>query len=213
MKATERARLPAPAPPAQPLVHVVQRGQSLWSIARAYGVDLDALVSANAIADRDRVAAGMHLFIPTAGSVSPAATVEALPRDWAWPVRGGTVLAPFGEPRRTHRHQGLDIDGRPGAPIVAAQAGRVVYAGSTMRGYGKTVILDHGDGLRSLYAHNRDLLVATGEQVQQGQRIARVGRSGNATTAHCHFEVRLHEVPVDPLRYLAAGVAENEPPK
>ena len=85
--------------------------------------------------------------------------------------------------------------------MLAVRSGRVLYS-SSMRDYGRTVILDHGDGLRSLYAHNSKLLVQKGQQVYRGQAIARVGRTGNATTEHCHFEIRRDEVPVDPLPYL-----------
>ena len=71
-----------------------------------------------------------------------------------------------------------------------------------MRGYGNTVVVDHGDGLTTLYAHNSELLVRPGDTVTAGQRIARVGHTGNATTDHCHFEVRRGDAPVDPLRYV-----------
>ena len=74
-----------------------------------------------------------------------------------------------------------------------------------MRGYGKTVVLEHGDGLRTLYAHNSALLVKVGQQVEQGSAIARVGQTGNATTPHCHFEMQRHLKPFDPLTLQVAG--------
>jgi murein DD-endopeptidase MepM/ murein hydrolase activator NlpD len=86
---------------------------------------------------------------------------------------------------------------------VAARAGRVVYSGDKLSGYGKLVILDHGDGLQTLYAHGLELLVRVGDAVEKGQPIARVGRTGNATTEHCHFEIRKDRLPVDPLPYLS----------
>ena len=72
-----------------------------------------------------------------------------------------------------------------------------------MRGYGNTVILDHGEGFQSLYAHNSRLLVRAGDEVSRGEPIAVVGKSGNATGEHCHFEIRKDRVPVDPLPYLS----------
>jgi murein DD-endopeptidase MepM/ murein hydrolase activator NlpD len=96
----------------------------------------------------------------------------------------------------------VDIGGKAGQPILATRGGVVVFTG-TLRGYGNTVILDHGDGLRSLYAHNREVTVGEGDAVGQGAMIARLGRSGNATTDHCHFEVRQGEVPLDPLPLLS----------
>lgn len=201
--------------PRPAVLHTVEPGQTLWRIARIYGVGVDAIARENGIEDPDRVAAGTRLRIPgtegrQASGGSGAATAPATAEDWTWPVSGGDVLSYFGAPRRTHEHQGIDIRGVRGQPVVAARAGRVVYSGATMRGYGKTVILEHGKGLRSLYAHNSTLLVVTGQRVRRGQAIARVGRTGNATTEHCHFEIRRHEVPVNPLLYLSAQFAERE---
>ena len=82
----------------------------------------------------------------------------------------------------------------------------IVYSDDDMRGYGKTVILDHGDGVTTLYAHNSELLVRQGQHVRPGEHIARIGRTGNASTEHCHFEIRRDEAPLDPLRFLVPEV-------
>jgi murein DD-endopeptidase MepM/ murein hydrolase activator NlpD len=121
---------------------------------------------------------------------------------FGWPVSGGAILSHFDDPRRHHRHRGLDIRGVSGQEIVASRAGRVVYSGNTLKGYGNMIILDHGDGIQTLYAHGEALLVEVGEQVEKGQPIARIGRTGNATTEHCHFEIRKDKLPVDPLPFL-----------
>jgi murein DD-endopeptidase MepM/ murein hydrolase activator NlpD len=126
-----------------------------------------------------------------------------------WPVAGGRLLAGFGAPRGRQTHQGIDIGAPSGRVVVAARPGVVVYSGTTMRGYGKTVILEHQDHLRSLYAHNSELLVEHGAWVERGQPIARVGRTGNATVDHCHFEIRLRNVPVDPIGFLHASQASR----
>jgi murein DD-endopeptidase MepM/ murein hydrolase activator NlpD len=90
--------------------------------------------------------------------------------------------------------------------VLAARGGRVVYSDDRMRGYGKTVILDHGGGVTTLYAHNSDLLVRKGQRVRPGERIARIGRTGNASAEHCHFEIRRDDAPLDPLRFLVPEV-------
>lgn len=188
--------------------HVVGRGQTLWRIAQTYGVDLDELARTNGIDDPSRIETGQRLFVPGAQAVLdvPVAPVPGAGRtSLLWPVRGGRVLSYFGAPRARHRHGGLDIAGDHGEPVLAAEDGEVVYSGSDMRGYGQMIILDHGDGLRTLYAHNSRLLVRRGTRVQRGQTIARVGRTGNASTDHCHFEVRLHGRPIDPLPLVGKG--------
>jgi murein DD-endopeptidase MepM/ murein hydrolase activator NlpD len=143
--------------------------------------------------------------------------------EFAWPVAGGEILSRYGAPRRGRRHAGLDIRGPKGQDILATRAGEVAYSGSALSGYGKMVVLDHGDGLQSVYAHASELLVKTGDRVDRGQPVARVGRTGNATTDHCHFEIRKNRVPVDPLPYFpevarearaaAPEVAEEKPRK
>ena len=190
-----------PPPPPEPRVHVVTRGETLTAIARRYGVSVNRLVEDNGLADPDRLEVGQRLQLPGL----PPATVPDGPVSLAtlsWPVEGGHVLSAFGAPRGARAHTGVDIGGKAGQPVLAAGGGVVVFTGA-LRGYGNTVIVDHGDGLRSLYAHNREVTVAEGETVERGAMIARLGRSGNATTDHCHFEVRQGEVPLDPLPLLS----------
>jgi hypothetical protein len=180
--------------------HTVQAGQTLWRISRVYEVPLETLAAVNGIEDPESLSIGQSLFIPGATAIRDVPTEISTRLEW--PVAGGRILSGFGALRGGHRHKGIDIGGKTGQPVRAALEGRIVYSGSTLRGYGKTIIIDHGDDLQSLYAHNSTLLAKEGERVVTGQVVARVGRTGNATTEHCHFEVRKREVAVDPLRYL-----------
>ena len=207
----------APAPAVEPEIdelppgvfHRVLPGQTLWRIARTYEVPLEKIVKANSILDPSRLSPDDMIWIP---GVRDTLDVEAhvhervaAAGEWIWPVRNGAVVSAFGAPRRNHRHGGIDIKGVARQPVLASRSGRVSYAGAGLRGYGKTIILDHRDGMQSLYAHNSVLLVRVGARVEQGQSIARVGRTGNATTDHCHFEIRLNERRVDPMRWLTPG--------
>ncbi len=213
---------PRPARTAPEVHHVLQPGQTLWRLARAYGVSLDELMRANHIDDPDTLEVGQSAYIPgattlldvppypaplgAAGTEAGEAGRDTASRaDWLWPVKGGEILSYFGAPRRGHRHTGIDIRGRQGQAVRATRNGRVVYSGSGMRGYGKTVIIEHADGTRSLYAHGSALLVRAGQRVERGQTVARIGRSGNASTEHCHFEIRDGNGPIDPMGYLASG--------
>lgn len=210
--AADAAMAPPADEDAEPgVLHEVRPGQTLWRIARSYGLPLEELARANGIADATRIEAGSLIFVPGAEAVLDVRPVLPTPPvargdTWIWPVPDGRILSHFGAPRRTHRHAGIDIYGRVGERVLAARAGSVVYSDDRLRGYGKTVILDHGDGLRTLYAHNSALNVRQGQRVETGQPIARVGRTGNATTEHCHFEIRKNEVPVDPLLYLTPEI-------
>ena len=122
---------------------------------------------------------------------------------FAWPLKG-RVTCGFSLGGRKRRHEGIDIDGELGQTIRAAAAGTVVLAGMEGR-YGNALLIDHGRGLSTYYAHASRLLVRLGDRVEQGEPIAQVGRSGNARGTHLHFEVRRHDRPVNPLSLLRGG--------
>ena len=117
---------------------------------------------------------------------------------WRWPAKG-LIISKFS--RRSATRKGLDIAGRLGQAVNATAAGKIVYSGSGLRGYGRLIIVQHNERFLSAYAHNRKLLVKEGQQVKQGQRIAEMGRSGT-DRVKLHFEIRSDGNPVDPLRYL-----------
>jgi murein DD-endopeptidase MepM/ murein hydrolase activator NlpD len=116
-----------------------------------------------------------------------------------WPVNG-PVTSGFGM-RWGRMHEGIDISASTGTPIWAAAAGTVIYAG-WLGGYGNLVVVDHGSGLATAYAHASAILVAVGQGVTQGETVALVGSTGHSTGPHLHFEVRVNGVAVDPLLYL-----------
>jgi len=118
-------------------------------------------------------------------------------RGWIWPA-DGTVIRKYSARRGA---KGIDIAGQPGQTVRSAGPGRVVYAGSGLRGYGRLIIVKHNETFLSAYAHNRKMLVSEGSIVTRGQQIAEMGRSGT-DRVKLHFEIRRRGVPVDPLRYL-----------
>jgi murein DD-endopeptidase MepM/ murein hydrolase activator NlpD len=118
-----------------------------------------------------------------------------------WPAPG-PITSPFGGGRH---HPGIDIDGVTGDPVIAAGTGTVVLAGMApagYSGYGNVVMIDHGGGISTLYAHLSRVDVTMGQVVQQGQQIGAIGATGMATGDHLHFEVRVANTPVDPLGWL-----------
>jgi len=113
-----------------------------------------------------------------------------------WPTRGN-VLAGFDEVK----NKGIDISGKAGDPVLAAADGKVVYAGSGLRGYGNLVILKHNNTYLTAYAHNQSLLVKEDQAIKRGQKIAEMGNS-DADQVKLHFEIRRQGKPVDPAKYL-----------
>ena len=117
------------------------------------------------------------------------------------PVKG-TIIKKFTKDKEDHFY-GIDISAQEGTPVVASRAGTVIYSGSSIPGFGNMIIIDHKDGYTSLYAHNKENLVKVGENVDRGERIARVGHTGKADSNYLHFEIRFKAEPVDPLKYLS----------
>ena len=120
------------------------------------------------------------------------------PTKWRWPAKG-KLTHTFRSNKGLHK--GIDIEGKLGEAIVAAAAGRVVYSGEGLRGYGKLVILKHSEKYLSAYAHNKRLFVAEGDVVKQGERIALMGSTGT-DSVKLHFQIRYDGKPVDPIRFL-----------
>ena len=142
---------------------------------------------------RKRMAAAKKSYVTGKGSM------------FDWPVRG-QIASPYGNRmhpilKRNILHSGIDIAAPNGTPVKAAAPGEVIYDG-WLRGYGRVVVLDHGKGYSTLYAHLSASLVKEGQVVKNGAVIARVGKTGNTTGYHLHFEVRVFGTPANPIKYL-----------
>jgi lipoprotein NlpD len=129
---------------------------------------------------------------------APSGAGQADGGEFIWPVKG-KVLSAFAEPRS----KGIDIDGKPGDPVVAAAGGRVTYTGSGIAGLGKLVVIRHDSGFITVYAHNREVLVKEQQTVARGQKIAELGAT-DSDRPKLHFQIRKGSAAVDPLRYLPA---------
>ncbi|MFL6674328.1 MAG: peptidoglycan DD-metalloendopeptidase family protein [Massilia sp.] len=132
-------------------------------------------------------------------AIAPGSTVTATDDEklsWMWPS-DGKIIATFDE----GKNKGIDIAGKLGQQVMAAGAGKVMYAGSGIRGYGNLVIVKHSNSLLSAYAHNRSIVVKEGQTVSKGQVIAEMGDS-DADSVKLHFEIRQQGKPVDPSRFL-----------
>ena len=129
-----------------------------------------------------------------------ASSPKASSNGFLWPVEG-KIIREYSV-NKSAPHKGIDIAAKKGATVVAAKSGKVIYSDDGIPGYGKTIIIDHGDKISSVYSHNSELLVKAGRSVIQGTAIALVGTSGRASDPHLHFEIRRNAVCVNPRLYL-----------
>ena len=165
--------------------------------------DLDSL-SASERADASEIDALQAVSASLAAKIQAAQAHSSVERTVSasglmWPV-SASVTSPFGW-RWGRMHEGVDLGASYGAPIAAAAAGTVIYAG-WLGGYGNLTVIDHGGGLATAYGHQSQIAVSVGQSVSQGEIIGYVGSTGHSTGPHLHFEVRVNGQAVDPLGYL-----------
>ena len=200
--------------PQDGLVHKVQPGDTLAALASKYSVDvaeivgneLNRLPNANTplVVDQQLVIAGgtkpyanRAVVGITTSPVAVPDSAEVGSGNFGWPASGSVSQRYWGG------HPAIDITGRVGAPVTAADGGFVTVAGGGWNaGYGNHVIIDHGNGFATLYAHLNSIFVSSGENVSAGQQIGTLGNTGNSTGPHLHFEIRYQSGPRNPSNYL-----------
>lgn len=220
--------------------HTVQRGDTVYNIAKRYQITQDNVMTWNNLSD-STIKIGQVLKVKPAGYVAPAAAAGATATQpaatpparptasttpsasvspakpttagkpaatsssgnrtagnivWQRPTASNKILQGFGGTSK-----GVDYGGTLGQPIVAAADGKVVYAGSGLRGYGNLIIIQHNQTYLTAYGHNQTLMVKEGQQVKRGQQIATMGNS-DAKRTQLHFELRENGTPMDPSKYL-----------
>ena len=175
--------------------YILKKGETLWRVAKRYGVHLEDIIRYNNIDDVTTVPAGKKIYIPSQNDIRH----EDAP-DFIWPLKG-TIARGF---KRSGpiQYSGIDILSPEGTPILAAAEGDVIYNGDNVAGYGYMIIIKHSKGYSSVYANNKVNLVKVGENVKQGQVIAQVGNTGNYAKSHLHFEIRKEKKSVNPRLFL-----------
>ncbi len=200
--------------------HTVKSGETIAEIAKKYQVDPTAIIEGNKLASATDIQVGEDLIIPdginptdvvvrqrtpqSLGNViknffipPPAGSGQELGGKFLWPVLSRRITQYFGL-----RHTGVDIGETIGDPIYAAESGRVERAGWNNGGYGNYVILNHGNGIQTLYGHQSKILVKAGDTVTRGQTIGLIGSTGRSTGPHLHFEIRINGRVTNPLNYI-----------
>lgn len=209
-------------PPTSGVMHTIKKGDTLKKIASAYNAKVEDIIAFNNLDEEGTdLVVGEKIMVPggikvTATPVqkqysttqsryagaAPAGSAQApTVSGYVWPSAARTITQYYG-----WRHHGLDVAGPMGSAIYAARGGVVAVSQCGWNsGYGCYVIIDHGNGVRTLYGHNSRLLVSVGEQVVTGQTISLMGNTGKVrgiTGIHLHFEIRINGATVNPLRYV-----------
>lgn len=192
------------------IYHKVQKGETLWRIAKIYQVDIDDIIRNNNIPYGAHLEENQLIFIPNGDSrkvlTMPPASAAATPTgtndlgkdDFGWPVIG-RVIRYFGQTGSSYLNHGIGIETMEGQPVSASRQGKVVFA-DYLAGYSYTVILDHGDGYFSVYGFNSKLAVSLGDTLAKGQTLALAGKKGNVPLLY--FEIRRYARAENPLYFL-----------
>ncbi len=198
---------PSIAPPqikqVQPrgVYHKVNKGETLWRISKTYKVSVEDIIQANHIPAAASIEENQLLLIPGAASVKEVILSQVAggkDTDYWWPLKG-RIVSYFEDRKGAYINTGVDIKGVENDVVKAAREGRVVFA-DHLAGFGSTVMLDHGDGFFTVYAHGGRVLVKLGDYVFRGEKIVQLG--SDAPGAFVHFELRKGELAKNPLHYL-----------
>lgn len=197
------------------IIHTVKKGETLFRISKSYGIPINILANANKGLNIATISIGQRIIIPQSYTNYKLKHRSILylpeiseplegycPEEFEWPTIGARKISSGYGYRWNRIHGGIDIPKRTGAPILASNSGRVIFAGPK-GGYGLCVIISHGHGVKTLYGHASKILVIPGESVTKGQKIADVGSTGDATGPHIHFEVIVNHIPINPEIYLS----------
>lgn len=200
-------------------VYTVKRGDTLYRISRATGTSVNDLARLNGISPPYTIEVGQKLKLGGSKTASAKSTKKSssktaavrpsssVPqsswppvgqRCWQWPASGKVIL-PYSTAEGGNK--GIDISAARGTPVYAAGAGKVVYVGNQLRGYGNLIMIKHGEDYITAYAHNDTMLVNNGQSVKAGQKIATMG-STDAASVRLHFQIRYRATAIDPQRYL-----------
>jgi len=200
--------------PVSGVTHTIKRGETLNAIAARYKAKAEDILEVNRLADASEIQIGQKLVVPDGIPPPPPRPVSApssglanirdifkpaqpVSGSFNWPTSGKRITQYF----RGWRHTGIDIGVALRSPVYAADDGVVITSGWNTGGYGYYVIIDHGNGIHTLYAHNTKNTVSKGDRVHKGDVIASSGSTGRSTGPHVHFEVRVNGNKVNPLDY------------
>lgn len=165
-----------------------------------YNVEIDDILRVNNISEGATIEIGQMLLIPNRSKPQSEAVFSGND-DFIWPLKG-KILSAFGSNYQNLINRGINIQISAEADILASRAGKVVFYADNFGNFGRTLIIDHGNGLRSIYSRASEFFVRPGESVQRGALIGRIGQAPGGKNSYLHFEIRKGVMPQNPLFYL-----------
>ena len=198
---TVQLRPPSVPPAGVPgFYHRVEKGQTLWRISKTYSADLNEIININRISDASRIETGQLIFIPQRHTRFLVVR-EGRDEDFIWPAKG-RVISTFGTTFDNMVNKGINIEPSLSFDVFAARSGKVVFYSDAFGDFGKTIIIEHGEGFSTVYARNEDVFIKAGQNVDKGAVIARIGSGARAKNRYLHFQIRKKGMPQNPYFYL-----------
>ena len=203
-------------------MHVVVKGETLYSISRYYETTVFTLAKYNNIKNVNNIKVGKELIIPKRSEKIKKIDTKkwdsnfkkkkientkiVVPRDkktskFIWPVKG-KLLSKYGKSKEGFYNDGINIDSKKGTKVMSSQAGKVIYCGNEIPGYGNLILIKHSKNWITAYAHLNEVFTEKGKKVSKGEIIGSVGNTGNVRSPQLHFEIRKGKESVNPLKLL-----------
>ena len=202
-------------------MHIVVKGETLYSISRYYETTVFTLAKYNNIKNINNIKVGKELIIP-----KKSEKIKKIKKKWdsnfkkekidnskivilrdkktskfIWPVKG-KLLSKYGKSKEGFYNDGINIDSKKGTKVMSSQAGKVIYSGNEIPGYGNLILIKHSKNWITAYAHLNEVFTEKGKKVSKGEIIGSVGNTGNVRSPQLHFEIRKGKESVNPLKLL-----------
>lgn len=191
--------LPTKAAPAV-AYHKVAKGQTIWRIARLYGMEAEELANLNGIPDSAKLEVGRVLVIPADRKIQ-LSSPDTGEEDFVWPLRG-KIISGFNQQSNGFVNKGINIAPSRSGEVFASRSGKVAFYNDNFLDLGKTIIVEHPGGFWTVYGRNQEVFVKPGDIVSRGTAIARAGAAGSDSNVYLHFEIRKGSKSENPLFYL-----------
>lgn len=203
--------------------HRILRGETLYSISRYYETNVFTLAKLNNIGNINNINVGKELIIPKNNSKikelkskekwnkkfvdnkinkrKTNSSFKRLKSKFIWPVKG-KLISKYGKSKEGFYNDGINIDSQKGTKVISSQAGKVIYSGNEIPGYGNLILIKHSKNWITAYAHLNEVFITKGKKVKKGEMIGSVGNTGNVRSPQLHFEIRKGKESVNPLKFL-----------